>query len=96
MSNYPRNFSHIGISVPDVEKAVSDFEALVASCRRDPAAVAINLQIMDTANLDKLKRYRDLGIERATVGVAVDMWDRPDEVMPMIDRFAAVIPDLKN
>ncbi len=22
MSNYPRNFSHIGISVPDVEKAV--------------------------------------------------------------------------
>jgi len=35
-----------------------------------------------------------MGIERATVGVAVDMWDKPDQVMPMIDRFAEIIPAL--
>ena len=63
---------------------------------RDPNTVAINIQIMDTGNLEKLKEYRDLGIERATVGVAMDMWDKPDEVMPMIDRFAEIIPQLAN
>jgi hypothetical protein len=51
---------------------------------------------MDTTDLDKLKRYRDLGIERATIGVAVDTWDQPELVMPMIDRFAEIIPALKN
>ena len=54
------------------------------------------VQIMDTADLDKLKSYRDMGVERATVGVAMDMWDKPDEIMPMIDCFAEIIPDLKD
>ena len=49
---------------------------------------------MDTSNLDKLKEYRDLGIERATIGVSMDLWDQPDAVMPMIDKYANVIPDL--
>jgi catechol 2,3-dioxygenase-like lactoylglutathione lyase family enzyme len=29
MSNYPRTFSHIGISVPDVEKAVEFYSAVM-------------------------------------------------------------------
>jgi catechol 2,3-dioxygenase-like lactoylglutathione lyase family enzyme len=29
MSNYPRTFSHIGISVPDVEKAVQFYSAVM-------------------------------------------------------------------
>ena len=61
---------------------------------RDPATVQINLQIMDTANLDRLKHYRDLGIQRATIGVAMDLWDKPEAVMPMIDRYARIIPEL--
>ena len=51
---------------------------------------------MDTANLDKLKEYRDLGIQRATIGVSMDLWDKPEAVMPMIDAYAKVIPELKD
>jgi len=86
----------VDIALPDVAQDVTNFKNLVAELGRDPDTVAINLQIMDTGNLDKLKLYRDLGIERATIGVATDMWDKTDEIMPMIDRFASIIPELRN
>lgn len=86
----------VDIGLPDVAQALDDFRELVETCGRDPDTVAINLQIMDTTDLDKLKRYRDLGIERATIGVAVDTWDQPELIMPMIDRFAEIIPALKS
>lgn len=86
----------VDISLPDVGAAIDSFRQQVTDRGRDPDTVAINLQIMDTANLDKLKAYRDLGIERATVGVSMDLWDQPDAVMPMIDRFAEIIPHLKG
>jgi probable F420-dependent oxidoreductase len=85
----------VDIALPDIAADIADFRQLVEEHGRDPNAVAINLQIMDTSDLDKLKHYRDLGIERATVGVSIDMWDKPDQVMPMIDRFAEVIPQLQ-
>jgi probable F420-dependent oxidoreductase len=85
----------VDVALPDVKSALESFRQLVAEQGRDPASVAINLQIMDTTNLDKLKVYRDLGIERATIGVAMDLWDQPEAVMPMIDEFARIIPELK-
>jgi len=84
----------VDVAMGDVQTAVTEFREEVKRAGRDPDAVRINIQFMDTANLDKLKQYRDMGIERATVGVAVDMWDKPDQVMPMIDRFAEIIPAL--
>ncbi len=80
----------------DVAAALAGFRELVKQQGREPESVQITIQIMDTTDLDKLKGYRDLGIERATVGVAMDTWDKPDEVMPMIDRFAEIIPELKD
>ena len=79
----------------DPSAALADFRNIVEDCGRDPAEVAICIQIMDTANLDKLKEYRDLGVERATVGVSTDLWDKPEAVMPLIDRCAKLIPELK-
>ncbi len=86
----------VDIALLDVEADLADFRRLVEEAGREPGSVAINIQIMDTTDLDKLKGYRDLGIERATVGVAVDMWDKTDEIMPQIDRFAEIIPALNN
>jgi len=86
----------VDVAMGDVENAIAEFRAEVEKCGRSPDSVAINIQIMDTANLDKLKAYRDMGVERATVGVAMDMWDKPEQVMPMIDRFANIIPDLAS
>lgn len=86
----------VDVAMGDVPTALAEFTELVKIAGRDPAEVAINIQIMDTADLDKLKTYRDLGVQRATVGVAMDMWDKPEQVMPMIDRFAKIIPDLND
>ena len=66
----------------------------VKAAGRDPDDVEINIQIMDTSDLDKLKHYRDLGVQRATIGVSMEVWDQPDAVMPMIDEYAEIIPHL--
>lgn len=84
----------IGLGVEEVEKSLADFREKVIAAGRDPKNVPVTLQTMITPDLDRLKQYRDLGIERVIVGVAVDMWDKPDQIMPMLDRFAPLIPEI--
>jgi probable F420-dependent oxidoreductase len=86
----------VDVAMGDVAESVAAFREEVRQAGRDPDAVAINIQIMDTVNLDRLKAYRDLGIQRATVGVSMAVWDQPDVVMPMIDDCARLIPHLKD
>lgn len=84
----------VDIAMGDVDRALEEFRNEVREAGRDPDEIEINIQIMDTGNLDKLKEYRDLGIQRATIGVATDLWDQPEAVMPMIDKYAQIIPEL--
>jgi len=84
----------VDVAMGDVATTLAQFREEVRSAGRDPEDIEINIQIMDTANLDKLKTYRDLGVQRATIGVSMDGWDKSDDVMPMIDRYAKVIPEL--
>lgn len=84
----------VDVALPDVAESIAGFREEVRAAGRDPASVEINIQIMDLDNLDKLKHYRDLGVERATIGVSNDLWDKPEAVMPMIDKYAKIIPDL--
>lgn len=84
----------VDIGMGDVAASVAAFREEVRAAGRDPGCVEINIQIMDLGNLDKLKAYRDLGVERATIGVSTDLWDKPEAVMPMIDQYAKIIPDL--
>ena len=84
----------VDVAMGDVPSALKDFHEDVKQAGRDPADIEINIQIMDTSNLDKLKEYRDLGIQRATIGVSMDLWDKPEAVMPLLDRYASIIPDL--
>jgi probable F420-dependent oxidoreductase len=84
----------VDVAMGDVATTVAAFREEVKAAGRDPDSVAINIQIMDTSNLDKLKEYRDLGIERATIGVSMDLWDQPEAMLPMIDQYASVIPEL--
>lgn len=85
----------VDIGLPDVHKAVADFRDLVRSEGRDPASVPISVQTMITPTLEKLMQFRDAGIERVIIGVAVDMWDKPDQIMPMLDHFADLIPHIQ-
>ena len=84
----------VDIGMGDVAASIAAFREEVRAAGRDPDRVEINIQIMDLGNLDKLKRYRDLGVERATIGVSNDLWDKPEAVMPMIDQYAKIIPEL--
>ena len=84
----------VDIGMGDVAASIAAFREEVRAAGRDPGCVEINIQIMDLGNLDKLKAYRDLGVERATIGVSTDLWDKPEAVMPMIDQYAKIIPDL--
>lgn len=84
----------VDVAMGDVTASIDSFRDEVTAAGRNPDEVEINVQIMDTQNLDKLKEYRDLGIQRATIGVSMDLWDKPEAVMPMIDRYAEVIPAL--
>ena len=77
--------------LPDVAAAVTAFRQQVADFGRDPDAVKITIQAMAHPGLDDLKRYRDAGIHRVNVGVSVDLWDKPEAVMPMIDEYAELI-----
>lgn len=84
----------VDVAMGDVPETLAAFREEVKQAHRDPDSVEINIQIMDTGNLDRLKEYRDLGIQRATIGVSMDLWDKPEAVMPMIDEYARVIPEL--
>ena len=84
----------VDVAMGDVPQTLAVFREEVKVAGRNPEEVEINIQIMDTNNLDKLKEYRDLGIQRAIIGVSMDLWDKPDAVMPMIDDYAKVIPEL--
>lgn len=85
----------VDVGMGDVAESIAGFRDEVRRAGRNPDSVEINIQIMDTENLDKLKYYRDLGVERATIGVSMDLWDQPEAVMPMIEKYAKVIPDLQ-
>lgn len=86
----------VDVALGDVAESVATFREEVKAAGRNPEDVDINIQIMDTRNLGKLKEYRDLGIQRATIGVSMDLWDKPQAVMPMIDSYAKVIPELAS
>ena len=85
----------VDVAMGDVAETVASFREEVKQAGRNPDDIEINIQIMDTSNLDILKEYRDMGIQRATIGVSMDLWDKPEAVMPMIDEYAEVIPLLK-
>jgi hypothetical protein len=35
-----------------------------------------------------------MGIDRCNIGVGMQNWDKPEMVMPMIERFSKLIPEL--
>lgn len=86
----------VDVAMGDVENTLKEFKEEVKAAGRSPEDIEINIQIMDTTNLDKLKAYRDMGVQRATIGVSMDLWDKPEAVMPMIDQYAKVIPELAD
>jgi probable F420-dependent oxidoreductase len=84
------------VALLDPAEAIKNYRQQVSDAGRNPDDMDITLVVMDSPNADKLKRYRDLGVTRALVGVGMENWDKPEIVMPMIDEFAELIPQLTN
>ncbi|HQR04235.1 MAG: TIGR03619 family F420-dependent LLM class oxidoreductase [Proteobacteria bacterium] len=84
----------VDVALPDVAQGLKDFRQAVKDRGRDPDKVEITMVAMQTPDLDTLKRYRDLGVHRVNIGVAMDLWDKPEAIMPMIDKFAPLIPQI--
>lgn len=82
------------VALPDVAQSVKDFRQMVSDAGRNPDDVEITIVAMADPSEDDLKRYRDAGIARVNIGVGVNNWDKPEVVMPMIERFAKIIPEL--
>lgn len=84
----------VDVAMPDVAAGIADFRRQVSEAGRDPESVEITLVVMAPVTVDLLKQYRDMGIHRCNIGVGVENWDRPDVVMPMIEEFSRLIPEL--
>jgi len=86
----------VDVAMPDVAQGIADFRRQVEEFGRDPDEVEITLVVMSEPTADLLKRYRDLGIHRVNIGINQAHWDQPEMVMPTIEQFARLIPELKR
>jgi probable F420-dependent oxidoreductase len=84
----------VDVAMQDVAQDIRNFRQLVRDNGRDPAAVEITLVVMSPVTADLLKSYRDMGVDRCNIGVGMQNWDKPEIVMPMIEQFAKIIPEL--
>ncbi len=86
----------VSSALPDLEGSVAQFRQQVRDYGRDPDQLEITVVAMGKPDLDQLKRYRDAGITRTTISVGVENWDKPELVMPMIEEFSRMIPELSG
>ncbi len=84
----------VDVVMGDVGASISQFRQMVKDGGRDPDAVDITMVAMGELSADLLKQYRDLGITRVNIGVGMDNWNKPDIIMPMIEKFSKIIPQL--
>ena len=86
----------IDIGGRDFAYYIERFRTMVTEAGRDPAKVPICISARGEPDLDRLLRYRDLGVERvliSTAGVDVGAFDK---ALPLLDRYAAMIPKLAS
>lgn len=84
----------VDVVMPDVAEGIAAFHQSVKDHGRRPEDVEITMVAMGQLSADLLKRYRDLGIHRVNIGVGMENWDKPEIIMPMIEKFSKIIPEL--
>lgn len=84
----------MNVALGDVARKVTKFRQVATEAGRDPAAIPITMVSMGDIDLATLAAYRDLGVERTVVGAARTGWDDPTTMLPCIDDYAAMIPEL--
>jgi alkanesulfonate monooxygenase SsuD/methylene tetrahydromethanopterin reductase-like flavin-dependent oxidoreductase (luciferase family) len=86
----------VDVAMPDVAAGIAEFRKQVVEFGRKADDVEITMVSMMSYSADLLKRYRDMGVTRVNIGVSMENWDKPEVVMPLIEKFSKVIPELKS
>jgi probable F420-dependent oxidoreductase len=84
----------VDVAMQDIGQEIKNFRKMVRDNGRNPDAVEITLVVMAPITADVLKSYRDMGVDRCNIGVGMQNWDKPEIVMPMIEQFSRIIPEL--
>jgi alkanesulfonate monooxygenase SsuD/methylene tetrahydromethanopterin reductase-like flavin-dependent oxidoreductase (luciferase family) len=71
----------------DVSDVLPKFQAMAREAGRDPASMEITLFAI-AEDVDKLKRYADIGVSRV---VPMFPPEKADTVMPVIDRWTTIM-----
>ena len=74
------------------EEYLPAFRKMAQEAGRDPASLPVTIGGAPD-DLDKLKRFRDLGAVRVNVGL---MSETRDEILPTLDKWAGHIRQLRN
>ena len=74
------------------EQYIPAFREMAQEAGRDPQSLSLRLGGAPD-DLDKLKRYRDMGVDAVNVTL---MSDKRDEILPVLDRWAGYIRQLRG
>jgi probable F420-dependent oxidoreductase len=87
----------IDVGAKDYGSRIERFRRQVSEAGRDPRQVEITIASW-APDLDRLKRYRDLGVARAVLstGGGPSKPDSADEMLRLLDRYAGLIPALRS
>ncbi|MDO8389576.1 MAG: LLM class F420-dependent oxidoreductase [Actinomycetota bacterium] len=80
------------VALGNVAKNVGKFREASAAAGR--GEIPITMVAFGNPSLDRLKEYRDLGVQRTILGAARVGWDDPATAMPMIDDYAPFVDQL--
>jgi probable F420-dependent oxidoreductase len=76
----------------DVTDFLPHFRQMAAEVGRDPAEVPVTVWGIPP-DLDRVRRYRDQGVARGVVQLAAE---KADKILPILDRWAELIPRLQE
>jgi alkanesulfonate monooxygenase SsuD/methylene tetrahydromethanopterin reductase-like flavin-dependent oxidoreductase (luciferase family) len=82
----------LDLHLEDVGASVAAMRQRVSEAGRDPGRFDVTLIVMSRTTVDKLQRFRDVGVDRCLVGASMDVWNQPDAMLREVDRLAEMIP----
>ncbi|MGV0644203.1 TIGR03619 family F420-dependent LLM class oxidoreductase [Mycolicibacterium sp. XJ879] len=79
----------------DVGAALADFRRTAQEAGRDPATLDLTLMAWGDPKLEKLAAYREMGFNRVVLGGGRRNADDPSTTMSFLDRYAAMVAELR-